>query len=77
MLRKQGAALLPQIPEHVQTIVGLGPYLGFRPEMLLEQIRITRELGATGVCLFSLEYLSPEDFKALKMGTFRLIPEQP
>lgn len=77
MLRKQGASLIPQIPQNIQTIVGLGPYLGFRPEMLLEQIRISREIGATGVCLFSLEYLSPEDFKALKQGSFRFAPVQP
>ena len=55
----------------VSQIVGLGPYMGFKPETLLEQIEISREKGADGVCLFSFNALSDEQIEALKYGPFR------
>ncbi len=55
----------------VSPIVGLGPFLKFRPETLLEQIEISREKGADGVCLFSFNSLNPEQIEALKLGPFR------
>ncbi|WP_299579995.1 family 10 glycosylhydrolase [uncultured Sunxiuqinia sp.] len=55
----------------VSSIVGLGPYLGFTPETLLEQIEVSREGGADGVCLFSFNGLSEQQLEALKNGPFR------
>jgi uncharacterized lipoprotein YddW (UPF0748 family) len=52
-------------------IVGLGPFLGFQPETLLEQIEVAREKGADGVCLFSFNALTPEQIEALELGPFR------
>lgn len=54
----------------IKPIVGLGPYMGFQPEMLLQQIEIAREGGADGVCLFSYHSLSKEQLKALSWGPF-------
>ena len=54
----------------IRPIVGLGPYMGFQPEMLLQQIEISREAGAEGVCLFSYHSLSEEQLKALSWGPF-------
>ena len=54
----------------IRPIVGLGPYMGFQPEMLLQQIEIAREAGADGVCLFSYHSLSEEQLKALTWGPF-------
>jgi len=55
---------------HVRPIVGLGPYMGIRPEVLLKQIEIAREAGADGVSLFSYPSLSEEQLKALSWGPF-------
>ena len=55
----------------IRPIVGLGPYMGFQPEVLLQQIEIAREAGADGVCLFSYHSLSEEQLKALSWGPFR------
>lgn len=54
----------------IKPIVGLGPYMGFQPEVLLQQIEIAREGGADGVCLFSYHSLSKEQLKALSYGPF-------
>ena len=54
----------------IRPIVGLGPYMGFQPEVLLQQIEIAREGGAEGVCLFSFHSLSDEQLKALSWGPF-------
>jgi len=50
----------------------LGPYLGFQPKILLDQIRATQESEAHGLCLFSFEYLNEEHLDSLKQGPFRL-----
>ncbi|MBL7972000.1 MAG: family 10 glycosylhydrolase [Prolixibacteraceae bacterium] len=55
----------------IRPIVGLGPYMGYTPETLLEQIEISRESGAAGVCLFSFNALSKDQIEALKCGPFR------
>lgn len=55
----------------VKPVVGLGPFLGFQPELLLQQIEIARNHGAKGVCLFSFNALTPEQLEALKSGPFR------
>ena len=52
-------------------IVGLGPYMGMEPYVLLEQIEIARENKTKGVCLFALCSMTQEQMKALKMGAFR------
>lgn len=58
-------------------ITGLGPYLGFGPEILLEEIRISQEHGSDGICLFALEHLTDKELMALKEGPFRLKAEIP
>ena len=58
---------------NIKPIVGLGPYMGFQPELLLEQIEIARNHGASGVCLFSFNALNEEQLEALKKGPFRAI----
>lgn len=70
---KADAELLMQNVKSSNTrpIVGLGPYLGFQPDLLLQQIEIAREAGADGVCLFSFNALSPGQLDALKRGPFR------
>lgn len=55
----------------IRPIVGLGPYMGYTPETLLEQIEISRESGAAGVCLFSFNALSSDQIEALRCGPFR------
>lgn len=56
---------------NIKPIVGLGPYMGFHPELLLQQIEIAQKAGADGVCLFSYHSLNEEQMKALKFGPFR------
>lgn len=70
---KEDAELLMQNVKDSKTrpIVGLGPYLGFQPELLLQQIEIAREAGADGVCLFSFNALSQDQLDALSRGPFR------
>lgn len=55
----------------VKPIVGLGPFMKLRPEILLEQIEISRENGAAGVCLFAFHSMSKAQLEALKYGPFR------
>lgn len=55
----------------VKPIVGLGPFMKLRPETLLEQIEISRENGAGGVCLFAFNSMSVDQLKALTYGPFR------
>jgi len=65
------------LPDRFPSWVGLGPYLGLSPELLLDQIRVVRESGSQGVCLFALEHLTDEHLRALRLGPFRrpaLIP---
>ncbi|WP_010664908.1 glycoside hydrolase family 10 protein [Marinilabilia salmonicolor] len=54
----------------VKPIVGLGPFMGYKPHVLLEQIEISREEKTGGVCLFSWHSLSEKDIHALKKGAF-------
>lgn len=54
----------------IRPIVGLGPYKGIQPDVLLQQIEISRKAGADGVCLFSFHSLSDEQLKALSWGPF-------
>lgn len=70
---KSDAELLMQNVKNskARSIVGLGPYLGFQPELLLQQIEIAREAGADGVCLFSFNALSQDQLDALGRGPFR------
>lgn len=56
---------------NIAPIVGLGPFMKLEPETLLDQIEITRENGARGVCLFAFNSMSPEQLEALKYGPFR------
>lgn len=71
-VRRESQALMQTMPTQSSGYVGLAPYLGFPPKMLIDQIRAVQETGANGSCLFSLEYLSEDHFNALKQGPFRL-----
>ncbi len=55
----------------VMPIVGLGPFMKLHPETLLEQIEISRQNGAGGVCLFAYNSMSKEQLEALRFGPFR------
>jgi len=69
---KSDANLLAEItPEGRKAYVGLGPYLKFRPEILLTEIDYARDAGVDGVCLFAFQALTEEQKYALKKGSFR------
>lgn len=57
----------------VAPIVGLGPYLKLRPDILLEQVEISRQNGAEGVCMFAFNSMNEEQLKALRYGPFRKV----
>jgi len=59
------------MPTGEPAVIGLGPYLGFRPRLLTEQILAAREEGATGECLFVWHRLGPENERALAQGPWR------
>jgi len=63
--------LAEHLPRGKRGYVGLGPFLGFRPETLLQEIDYVRQSGANGICLFSFGSLKPEQIEALKKGPFR------
>lgn len=69
---KDSGLMKENLPSQSLGYVGLGPYLGFPPKMLIDQIRGVQETGANGACLFSLEYLTEDHLNALKQGPFRL-----
>jgi len=46
--------------------------MGFSVETLLDEIRIAREAGSQGACLFEYGSLTAEHIYALKEGPFRL-----
>lgn len=60
------------VPPDVHAIMGLGPYLGFDAEILLEEITLAGDAGSDGVCLFALEHLTPRHLEAISKGPFRL-----
>lgn len=64
--------LVEQLPEGIEGYVGLGPFLRFRPEILVKEIFYAQSAGANGVCLFSYGSLKPAQINALKMGPFRV-----
>lgn len=64
--------LVEQLPEGTEGYVGLGPFMGFRPEILVKEIFYAQSAGANGVCLFSYGSLKPAQINALKMGPFRV-----
>ncbi|MBN1900904.1 family 10 glycosylhydrolase [Candidatus Sumerlaeota bacterium] len=71
-VNRESQGFMQDAPPQFRGYVGLGPYLGFPPKTLIDQIRAVQETGAQGFCLFSLEYLSDDHLKALKQGPFRL-----
>lgn len=70
-VRKEAKLLAGIVPGGIKAYVGLGPYQKFRPEILLNEIRYTRQAGVDGVCLFAFQALTPEQIEALKKGPFR------
>jgi len=75
---KEEAIYLKNIlPEGIPGYVGLGPYQGFRPEILLDEIQAARQANTGGVCLFEFGSLTSEQKTALKQGPFRLKAKVP
>ena len=71
-LRREAMDLIPKLPKGVEIITGLAPFMGFSVETLLDEIRIAREAGSQGACLFEYGSLTAEHIYALKEGPFRL-----
>ncbi|MBN1475210.1 family 10 glycosylhydrolase [Candidatus Sumerlaeota bacterium] len=63
--------LVSHMPGGSPAVIGLGPYLGFSPRLLVDQIVAAREAGATGECLFVWHRLDPADQSALASGPWR------
>jgi len=63
--------LVEQLPNGIKGYVGLGPFMGFRPEILIKEIFYAQNAGADGICLFSFGSLTSEQIDALKKGPFR------
>lgn len=65
--------LVAHAGESGSVVIGLGPYLGFTPRLLVEQITAARAAGATGECLFVWHRLSEEHQSALARGPWRSV----
>ncbi len=52
-------------------IVGLGPYTGMKPEILVQEIELARTREIDGSCLFIYNALSDQQKDALKKGPYR------
>ncbi|PKO17094.1 hypothetical protein CVU37_09850 [candidate division BRC1 bacterium HGW-BRC1-1] len=52
-------------------MVGLGPFLGFSADRLIEQIEASRAAGTVGQALFSENALTPEQRNALSTGPWK------
>lgn len=63
--------LAKKLPDNIPGYVGLGPFMGFRPELLLEQISNAQSSGVAGITLFNYDRLTPEMIDALRQGPFR------
>ncbi|MCB0730509.1 MAG: family 10 glycosylhydrolase [Ignavibacteriae bacterium] len=63
--------LIKHLPKGIKGYVGLGPFMGFRPEILVKEIFYTQQSGANGVCFFSFGSLKQEQINALMKGPFR------
>ncbi|TKG89053.1 hypothetical protein EYV94_26210 [Puteibacter caeruleilacunae] len=63
--------LAGKIGKHQIAHVGLGPYLGLKPEILLEEIEVVQQYDNLNITLFSWNSLSPQHKEALKKGPFR------
>ena len=71
-VRRDARSLIQILPQNVKGYVGLGPFLGFPPRLLLDEVRAVHESGAHGICLFDFEHLTEGQISALKKGPFRL-----
>ena len=60
-----------QMTSQTKGIVGLGPYLGLKPEVLLQEIDLARSKNLDGSCLFLYNALTDEQKYALKKGPYR------
>ena len=69
---RETKSLTQILPQNVKGYVGLAPFLGFPPKLLLDEVRAVHESGANGVCLFDWEHLTEGQLSALKKGPFRL-----
>lgn len=70
-VKKESEFLVEHLPQGIKGYVGLGPFMGFRPEILVQEIFYAQDAGADGICLFSFGSLTPEQIEALKQGPFR------
>ncbi len=70
-VRNEARYLAARTSEGQPGYVGLGPYQGFRPEILLEEIYQVQQSGVQGFCLFEYGSLRQPHLEALKAGPLR------
>lgn len=58
-------------PGEEPLVVGLGPFLGFSKEQMINQILVSRQSGATGQVLFCWSTVPPEMQEALAKGPWK------
>lgn len=63
--------LIRHSPPDGPIVMGLGPFLGFTPRLLAEQVAASRDAGATGQCLFIWDMMTDEMIDALLRGPWR------
>lgn len=76
-VKKTSQYLQERISGDQRGIVGLAPYMGLTPELLLEEVLLAQQSGADGLCFFHFGSFSPEHIRALKSGPFRIRAEVP
>jgi uncharacterized lipoprotein YddW (UPF0748 family) len=60
-----------RVPPGDPVVIGLGPYLGFTPRLLVDQIAASRAAGATGTCSFVWHRFTEPMTDALVAGPWR------
>lgn len=73
----QSKLLKQNLSPEIKGYVGLGPFMGFSAEVLLEEIYKAQQAGVDGICLFNYSNLSKEQIEALRKGPFRKIAQRP
>jgi uncharacterized lipoprotein YddW (UPF0748 family) len=71
-VKKTSQYLQERISGDQRGIVGLAPYMGLTPDLLLEEILLAQQSGADGLCFFHFGSFSSESLRALKAGPFRI-----
>ncbi|HMA62663.1 MAG TPA: family 10 glycosylhydrolase [bacterium] len=73
----QSKFLKKNLRSDIKGYVGLGPYMGFSADVLLEEIYAVQQAGVDGICLFNYSNLSQAQIEALQKGPFRKDAQRP